>query len=87
MGWISGTNEALLNEAIDFQGESSSILSSSTVGPFALGDGVAGLERAEYPLGLMLQDGRLLDLMGNEVKGSSGKQVVGREEEMEVEKA
>ena len=48
---------------------------------------MAGLERAEYPLGLMLQDGRLLDLMGNEVKGSSGKQVVGREEEMEVEKA
>ena len=46
-GWISETNEALLDEAIGFQGNST-IISSSLVGPF--GDEVVGLERAEYPL-------------------------------------
>ena len=65
------------------------------MGPF--GDEVVGLERAEYPLEspplglrllqLMLQDGRLLYLMGNEKKGSSSKQVVGRDEEIEFAKA
>ena len=35
----------------------------------------------------MLQDGRLLYLMGNKKKGSSSKQVVGRDEEMEFAKA
>ena len=41
VGWISGTNEALLNEVIGFQGRSSSILSSSPIGHSALGDGLA----------------------------------------------
>ena len=36
---------------------------------------------------MMVQDGRLLDFRGNEEKGSLGKQVMGRAEEMEVKKA
>ena len=34
-------NEALLNEVIDFQGKSSSVLYSSLIKPSALGNGAA----------------------------------------------
>ena len=36
---------------------------------------------------MMLQDGRLLDLTGNEEKGPSGEEVVGSAKEMDVKKA
>ena len=92
--WILGANEAILNKATGFQGNYSSGLSSSPIGLSILGDGAVGLTMADCPLGspsgfrplqLLLQDGRLLDLMGNDEMGSLGKQVVGRVEEMEWE--
>ena len=92
-----GVNEALLNEAVGFQGKSSLVLSSSSAGPSALGDGVARLARAVSFMGssslgsrllrMMLQDGRLFDLTGNEEKGPSSKEVVGKVEKMKVKKA
>ena len=72
MEWISGANEALLNEATGFQGNYSSGLSSPPFSSF-------------WSLQLLLQDGRLLDLTRNDGMGSSGKQVVGRAEEIKGE--
>ena len=49
-----------MNEAVCFQGKSSLVLSSSSAGPSALGDGVARLARAVSLMGSSSLGSRLL---------------------------
>lgn len=49
--WISRANEALLNEATDFQGNYSFGLSSFPIGLSVLGGRAVGLTRKGRPLG------------------------------------
>lgn len=49
--WISRANEALLNEATDFQGNYSFGLSSFPIGLSVLGGRAVGLTRTGRPLG------------------------------------
>ena len=96
--WVWGVNEALLAKTIGFEGRFTlSTPSSSLVWPLTIINGLTSKVKLVPPLGslsfgywllkMLLQDGRLLDVKESEEKGPLDKELVGRAEDLEVNKA
>ena len=90
---VSGVDEALMDEPTDFEGRPSSFPYSLPYTPVGLpfcGSAIAHLSKVEsslcsgsQPLRMLLQDGRLLDLMGSAEKGILGRDLAVRAEDVE----
>ena len=96
--WVWGVNEALLAKTIGFEGRFTlSTPTSSLVWPLTIINGLTSKVKLVPPLGsfsfgywplkMLLQNGRLLDVKESEEKGPLDKELVGRVEDLEVNKA